>query len=108
MSRTHVFLRCMHPELESARKDIWERPDEDGRRGRRPRTVGQLLGNALWANPLPDWIVATGVGLHGPGKRIMRRNDSELRGMTDGDMSHSSERRLDTCTKGISRDLCSL
>jgi hypothetical protein len=36
MSRTHVFLRFMHPELESARKEIWERPDEDGQRGRRP------------------------------------------------------------------------
>jgi ribonuclease HI len=68
MSRTHVFLRCMHPELESARKEIWERPDEDGRRGRRPRSVGQLLGKAKWEKPLADWIVATGVGLRGPGK----------------------------------------
>jgi hypothetical protein len=62
MSRTHVFLRCMHPELESAREEIWERPDEDGRRGRRPRSVGQLLGKAKWEKPLADWIVATGVG----------------------------------------------
>jgi ribonuclease HI len=30
MSRTHVFLRCMHPTLENARKEIWERPDENG------------------------------------------------------------------------------
>jgi hypothetical protein len=29
MSRTHVFLRCMHPKLEGACKDIWDRPDED-------------------------------------------------------------------------------
>jgi hypothetical protein len=28
MSHTHVFLRCMHPDLESTRKSIWERPDE--------------------------------------------------------------------------------
>jgi ribonuclease HI len=67
MSRTHVFLRCMHPELESARKEIWERPDEDGRRGRRPRSAGQLLGK--WEKPLADWIVATGVGLLGPEKQ---------------------------------------
>jgi hypothetical protein len=24
MSRTHVFLRCMHPSLERARKEIWD------------------------------------------------------------------------------------
>jgi hypothetical protein len=30
-SRTHVFLRCMHPKLEGARKDFWDRPDEDGK-----------------------------------------------------------------------------
>jgi hypothetical protein len=29
MSRTHVFLHCMHPQLENARIEIWERPDED-------------------------------------------------------------------------------
>jgi ribonuclease HI len=68
MSRTHVFLRCMHPELESARKEIWERPDEDGRKGRRPRSVGQLLGKAKWEKPLADWVVATRVGLLGPRK----------------------------------------
>jgi hypothetical protein len=28
--------------------------------------------------------------------------------MTDGDVSHSSERRLDTCTKGAGLDLFSL
>jgi hypothetical protein len=65
MSRTHVFLGCMHPELESARKEIWERPDEDGRKGRPPRSVGQLLGKATWDKPLADWIAATGVGLLG-------------------------------------------
>jgi hypothetical protein len=68
MSRTHVFLRCMHPDLEIARKAIWERPDEDGRMGRRPTSIGQLLGKAKWEKPLADWIVATGVGLL-PGKQ---------------------------------------
>jgi hypothetical protein len=60
----------MHPELESARKEIWERPDEDGRKGRRPQSVGQLLGKAKWEKPLlvADWIVATGVGLRRPWK----------------------------------------
>jgi hypothetical protein len=28
MSRTHVFLRCMHPNLEDARKDIKDYPAE--------------------------------------------------------------------------------
>jgi hypothetical protein len=69
MSRTHVLLRCMHPELENARKEIWESPDEDGRKGRRPRSVGQLLGKPKWEKPLADWIAAIGVGLLGPGKQ---------------------------------------
>jgi hypothetical protein len=58
----------MHSELESPRKEICERPDEDGRRGRRPRSVGQLLGTAKWEKPVVDWIVASGVGLLGPRK----------------------------------------
>jgi hypothetical protein len=69
MSRTHVFLRCMHPKLESARKEILERPDEDGRIPRRPTSMGQLLGKAKWEKPPTDWIVATGVVLLGPGKQ---------------------------------------
>jgi ribonuclease HI len=67
MSRTHVFLRCMHPKLENARKEIWERPDENGRKGQRPKSVGQLLGKSKWEKPLADWITATGVGFLGPG-----------------------------------------
>jgi hypothetical protein len=42
----YLVLRCSHPELESARKEIWEWPDEECRKGRRPRSVGQLLGKA--------------------------------------------------------------
>jgi hypothetical protein len=80
MSRTHVFLRCMHPKLEKARKEIWERPDESGRRGQRPKSVGQLLGKSKWEKPLADWITATGVGFLGPGMQDkeadrMERND---------------------------------
>jgi hypothetical protein len=58
----------MHPDLENARKAIWERPDKDGRIARRPTSIGQLLGKAMWEKPLAvsDWIVATGVGLLGP------------------------------------------
>jgi hypothetical protein len=67
MSRTHVFLRCMHPDLESARKEIWERPD--GRIARRSTSVGQLLDKAKWEKPLADWIVATGLGLLGSAKQ---------------------------------------
>jgi ribonuclease HI len=69
MSRTHVFLRCMHPSLERARKEIWDRPDEEGRIPKRPTSIGQLLGKAKWEKPLADWILATGVGLLGPGKQ---------------------------------------
>jgi hypothetical protein len=65
MSRTHVFLRCMHPKLEGARKDFWDRPDEDGKIRKRPTSVGQLLGKSKWEKPLADWITATGVGLVG-------------------------------------------
>jgi hypothetical protein len=67
MSRTHIFLRCTHPKLEQARKDIWDRPDEDGIIMKRPTSVGQLLGKAKWEKRLADWIMATGVGLLGRG-----------------------------------------
>jgi hypothetical protein len=71
MSCTHIFLRCMHPNLESVREEIWDRdrPDEEGRIPKRPTSIGQLLGKAKWEKPLADWIVATGVGLLGPGKQ---------------------------------------
>jgi ribonuclease HI len=69
MSRTHVCLRCMHPNLERARNEIWDRPDEEGRIPKRPTSIGQLLGKAKWEKSLPDLIVATGVGLLGPGKQ---------------------------------------
>jgi hypothetical protein len=69
MSRTHVFLQCMHPDLQSARTEIWERLDENGRIAWRPPSVGQLVGEAKWEKPVADWIVATGVGLLGPGKQ---------------------------------------
>jgi hypothetical protein len=65
MSRTHVFLRCMRPNLEGTRKDIWDRPDEDGRMRKRPTSVGQLFGKATWGKPLADWITAKRVGLIG-------------------------------------------
>jgi hypothetical protein len=79
----------MHPELENSRKEIWERPDEDGRKGRRPRSVGQ---KAKWEKPLADCIVATGVGVLGPGKQNIEAKRVER--MTDGDVSHSSEIKL--------------
>jgi hypothetical protein len=60
-----VFLRCMHPNLEGARKDIWDRPDKDGRMRKRPTSLSQLLGKSKWEKPLADWIMATGVGLVG-------------------------------------------
>jgi hypothetical protein len=65
MSRTHIFLRCTHPKLEKARKDIWDRPDEEGKIMKRPTSVGQLLGKSKWGKRLPDWIMAAGIGLLG-------------------------------------------
>jgi hypothetical protein len=59
----------MHPTLENARKEIWEQPDENSRKGQRPESVGQLLGKSKWEKPLSDWIMVTGVGLLGPGLR---------------------------------------
>jgi hypothetical protein len=70
----------MHPNLESVRKDIWDRPDEEGRIPKWPTSIGYLLGKAKWEKPLADWIVATGVGLLGPGtqdyeqERIVRND----------------------------------
>jgi hypothetical protein len=52
----------MNQKLENARKKIWERPDENGRKGQRPKSVGQLLGKSKWGKPLADWITVTGVG----------------------------------------------
>jgi hypothetical protein len=65
MTLTHVFLRCMHIKLECARKDFWDRPDEDGKIRKRPTSVGQLLGKPKWEKTLADWITATSVGLVG-------------------------------------------
>jgi hypothetical protein len=73
MSRTHVFLKCSHPKLESARKAIWDRLDEDGKMRKRPTSLGQLLGKSKWEKPLVDWIIATRVGL------VMRRVTTRLK-----------------------------
>jgi hypothetical protein len=59
----HTFLRCIHPKLETAREDIWDRPDKDGKIKIQPAPAGQLLGKSKWEKPLADWIMATGVGL---------------------------------------------
>jgi hypothetical protein len=79
-SRTHILLRCTHPQLEQARKDIWDRPDEDGIIMKRPTSVGQLLGKSKCENRRADCIMATGVGLLGSELRDfeaerMERND---------------------------------
>jgi hypothetical protein len=55
----------MHPKLEGAPKDFWDRPDEDGKIRKCPTSVGQLLGKSKSEMPLADWITATGVGLVG-------------------------------------------
>jgi hypothetical protein len=48
-----------------ARKDFWDRPDEDGKIRKSPTSVGQLLGKFTREKSLADWITATGVGLIG-------------------------------------------
>jgi hypothetical protein len=96
----------MHPSLGGARKEIWDRLDEEVRIPKRPTSIEQLLGKAKWEKPLADWIIATGVELLGPRKQDYEGN--ELRGMTGGDVSYSSEMRLDTYTKGLGQDLFSV
>jgi hypothetical protein len=81
MSRTHIFPRCMHPKLEKARKEIWDRQDEDGKIKKRPTSVGQLPGKSKWEKPLADWIMAAGVGLLG---NELRDNEAERMERNDG------------------------
>jgi hypothetical protein len=61
MSCSHIFLRCTHPKLEQARKDIWDRLDEEGIIMKRQTSVRQLLGKSKWEKRPADWIMATGV-----------------------------------------------
>jgi hypothetical protein len=44
------------------------RPGKDGRKGKRPKSLGQLLGKTRWEKPLAGLIMATGVGLLGQGR----------------------------------------
>jgi hypothetical protein len=64
-----MFLRCTHPKLEQARKDIWDRADQDGIIMKRPTQVGLLLRKSKQEQRLTDWIMANGVGLLGCGIR---------------------------------------
>jgi hypothetical protein len=79
------------PGIRERKKRDWEQPDENGRKGRKPRSVGQLLGKAKWEKLLAEWTVATGAGYLGLGNMILKLN--EWRGMMDGDASHSSDIR---------------
>jgi hypothetical protein len=40
--------------------------DENGRKGQRPKSVGQLLGKSKCEKPLAYWIMATRVSFLGP------------------------------------------
>jgi hypothetical protein len=71
----------MHPKLENARNEFWERPDENGRKDQHPKSIGQLLRKSKWKKPLADRIMATGVGSLGPG---MRDQESERVERNDG------------------------
>jgi hypothetical protein len=63
--RSAQCVGAMHPNLESTHKGIWNRPGKDGRKGKRPTSLGQLSGKSKWEKPLADWIMGTGVGLVG-------------------------------------------
>jgi hypothetical protein len=56
----------MQPNLEGARKDVWDCPEKDGMKGTRPTSLGRLVRKSKWEKPLADWMPATGVGLVGP------------------------------------------
>jgi hypothetical protein len=56
------MFHCMRPNLEGARNDIWDRPGEDGKKVKRPTSLGQLLGISKWEKPLDYWITGTVVG----------------------------------------------
>jgi hypothetical protein len=71
----------MYPNLEDVRQDIWDCPDKDGRKAKRPTSLGQLLGKSKWEKPLADWIMATGVGLVG---QEMRDKECERVEKNDG------------------------
>jgi hypothetical protein len=67
--------------VDNARTAIWDRPRDDGRKGKRPKYLGQLLGKAKWGKPLADWITATSVGLLAP---EMRDREAERVQRNDG------------------------
>jgi hypothetical protein len=71
----------MHPNLEDARKDIWDRPDTDGRKGKRPTSLGLPLGKSKWEKPVADWITVTGAGLVG---QEVRDKEAERLERNDG------------------------
>jgi hypothetical protein len=90
--------------LEKARIDIWDRPDENRRKGQRPKSVGQLLRKSKWEKPLADWRMATGVGFLGPENHDL---EAERVGeMMDGDASYSSEIKLLTFRRDVRLFLC--
>jgi hypothetical protein len=80
------FLRCMHPDLETARKEIWERPDQDGRIARRQTSVGHLVGKASdkHHSPIRSWQLVW--GYWGLPNSISKQDG--WRAAMDGDVSH--------------------
>jgi hypothetical protein len=45
---------CTLPILGNARIDIWDRLDQNRRKGQRQKSVGQLLGKSRWEKPLAN------------------------------------------------------
>jgi hypothetical protein len=74
MSRTHIFLRCMHPR-HGRRSGIGQMKMVKSRNG------GIASGKSKWEKPLADWIMATGVGLLG---NELHENEAERVERNDG------------------------
>jgi hypothetical protein len=95
ISRTHilvlVFLRCMHPKLEKARKEIWERLDQDFKIKKHPTSGGQVSGKSKSEKSLADCIMATGVCVLGNGLRGDETDRCPWRRMMDDDENHSCD-----------------
>jgi hypothetical protein len=74
LAHTYSSDACMHHKLEKARKEIWDRPDDQETANFGGTASGEVeVGKA--------WIMATGVGLLG---NELRDNETERVERNDG------------------------
>jgi hypothetical protein len=64
MTRTHVLLHC--PTFEAVRREVKKDPTTGA--FTRFRSIGALLGNPRWENPLLKFLEKTTIGKVGPDK----------------------------------------